>query len=211
MSEYDSRADTLTHIARVAEHLGSIAGLLRDRAERHDASKLEEPEKSVFDRVTPRLKGLTYGSPEYRENTAKLGDALRHHYANNRHHPEHNDEWVCMECKAKYSRALGNLPVVGYPDSDYRWCPVCFPGGYPGFFETSLLRVKGSGVSGMTLVDLVEMFCDWCAATERHADGDIFKSIAHNQTRFGFGDVLGEIFRNTAIEYDMGKGVKEDA
>ena len=33
------------------------------------------------------------------------------------------------------------------------------------------------GVNGMNLIDLVEMFCDWLAATERHADGNIYKSI----------------------------------
>lgn len=28
-----------------------------------------------------------------------------------------------------------------------------------------------NGIDGMSLLDLVEMFCDWKAATERHADG----------------------------------------
>lgn len=55
-----------------------------------------------------------------------------------------------------------------------------------------------NGIRGMNLLDVVEMFCDWKAATLRHADGDIYKSIDHNQKRFGYSDDLAEIFRNTA-------------
>jgi hypothetical protein len=44
---------------------------------------------------------------------------------------------------------------------------------------------------------VVEMLCDWLAATKRHADGDIRKSIAFNQKRFGYTDELKSIFLNT--------------
>jgi hypothetical protein len=54
-----------------------------------------------------------------------------------------------------------------------------------------------NGIRGMNLVDLVEMFCDWYAATKRHNDGDIIKSIAINQGRFGYSDDLKAIFENT--------------
>jgi hypothetical protein len=42
------------------------------------------------------------------------------------------------------------------------------------------------------------MFCDWKAATLRHKDGDIIKSIEQNQKRFGYSDELKAIFLNTA-------------
>lgn len=54
-----------------------------------------------------------------------------------------------------------------------------------------------NGIQGMNLVDLVEMFCDWYAATKRHNDGDIMKSIKINQGRFGYSDDLKAIFENT--------------
>lgn len=53
------------------------------------------------------------------------------------------------------------------------------------------------GVQDMNLVDIVEMFCDWLAATERHDDGDILRSITINQDRFDMSDDLAQIFRNT--------------
>lgn len=54
-----------------------------------------------------------------------------------------------------------------------------------------------NGIRGMNLIDLVEMICDWKAASERHADGDIFKSLEINQKRFGYSDELKQILRNT--------------
>ncbi len=58
--------------------------------------------------------------------------------------------------------------------------------------------VVNSPLERMNLVDLVEMLCDWMAATKRHADGNIMKSIDMNQKRFGYGDELLHILRNTA-------------
>jgi hypothetical protein len=58
------------------------------------------------------------------------------------------------------------------------------------------------GVTGMDLLDVVEMFCDWLAATERHEDGDIFDSIDHNEERFNLDPQLAQIFRNTAERFD---------
>lgn len=54
------------------------------------------------------------------------------------------------------------------------------------------------GLQGFDLFDLVEMFCDWSAAVEKHEDGDIYESIEKNKDRFGYDDVLASIFRNTA-------------
>jgi hypothetical protein len=54
------------------------------------------------------------------------------------------------------------------------------------------------GINGMTLMDLVEMFFDWKAASERHSDGCIFWSIDVNKDRFQMSDQLVAIFFNTA-------------
>lgn len=54
------------------------------------------------------------------------------------------------------------------------------------------------GIHGMDLLDLVEMLCDWRAATMRHADGDLDKSISLNRERFGYGDEIEALLRNTA-------------
>jgi len=86
---YDSKPDTLLHIKRVAQLLTEAASELIRRANVHDQSKLESPEKEFFDEFTPKLAGSTYGSDEYKDFLKKLKNGLDHHYKNNSHHPEH--------------------------------------------------------------------------------------------------------------------------
>lgn len=54
-----------------------------------------------------------------------------------------------------------------------------------------------NGILGMNLIDILEMFCDWKAAGERHKDGSLQKSIEINQARFGYSDELKQILLNT--------------
>lgn len=58
-----------------------------------------------------------------------------------------------------------------------------------------------NGIRGMNLMDLTEMLCDWMAATLRHDDGDILKSIEYNQGRFNYSDELKQIFLNTVRDW----------
>ena len=163
--------ETLTHIRQVQKYLHMVAAKLMERARVHDVSKLCEPELSTFDEFTGKLKHSTYGSDEYKGFLAAMKPALDHHYANNRHHPEHFGLHICIQCGA-----------------DDRVEP-CMCGG-----------PRRADMSRMTLLDLIEMFVDWKAATERHANGDLDKSITTNKQRFGYGDELESIFRATASE-----------
>ncbi|TDB85426.1 hypothetical protein E1091_16885 [Micromonospora fluostatini] len=122
---------------------------LSGRSVRHDLSKTREPELAVFNQYTPRLRTLTYGSEEYRRCLAKMKPALDHHYAHNRHHPEH----------------------------------------------------FADGISGMTLVDLIEMLADWKAAGERVADGSLVRSLKVQRERFAIDDQLLQILTNTARHF----------
>lgn len=57
-----------------------------------------------------------------------------------------------------------------------------------------------NGINEMNLFDLVEMIADWKAATERHEDGDINKSLLNNKARFSISDQLYQILINTVQE-----------
>ncbi|MGG0667903.1 DUF5662 family protein [Lederbergia citrisecunda] len=59
-----------------------------------------------------------------------------------------------------------------------------------------------NGIRDMDLVDVVEMLCDWKAATMRHEDGDIRKSIEINKNRFNYSEDLKEIFLNTVEMFE---------
>lgn len=54
------------------------------------------------------------------------------------------------------------------------------------------------GINDMDLLDLLEMFIDWKASSERHHDGNILKSIEINGRRFNMSEQLIRIFENTA-------------
>lgn len=144
----DSKLETLKHSRRVDELLLQMVSEIQLRVTKHDLSKMEDPELAIFDEFSPKLKTSTYGSDEYKGFLVEMSTGLEHHYAMNRHHPEH--------------------------------------------FE--------NGVDGMTLVDLVEMLSDWKAATERHADGDLERSLEIQRERFHLSDQLVSILRNTALE-----------
>lgn len=58
------------------------------------------------------------------------------------------------------------------------------------------------GINDMNFVDIVEMLCDWKAASMRHNDGNLLKSIEINAKRFGYDDQLKQIFINTAKLFD---------
>ena len=150
LEQQATNASTSEHIRTVQRFIHLIANELLSRAILHDQSKLASPEVEAFTEYTPKLAASTYGSKEYDQFLKELGPALAHHYAKNRHHPEH------------------------------------FP----------------EGISGMNLVDLVEMFCDWKAATMRHDDGNLLKSIEHNAKRFDISPQLAGVLRNTAELFD---------
>lgn len=174
---YDSTSDTIEHIAQVRACMSKAIKNLQERAERHDASKLVEPEKSVFDEMTPKLRASTYGSDEYKGFLSHMTVALDHHYAVNDHHPEHHRYYECGACFTRY-------PEPGT-------CPKC---GY------QIWRQEPKNLEGMTLLSILEMLCDWKAATLRHADGDLRRSIKINAGRFGYDSAMEAILIRTAEE-----------
>jgi len=142
---------TREHIENVRNLLNAMVRELLRRGEIHDQSKLFDPERQTFVEFTSKLKSSTYGSDEYKGYLKAMEPALKHHYVNNRHHPEH--------------------------------------------FE--------NGIIDMNLVDLLEMLLDWKAATMRHSNGDLEKSLDINATRFGMSPELVKIFQNTIRDFGL--------
>ena len=142
-------SETLKHVNEVRNNISVLISELVNRAKVHDASKFEEPERSVFAKNTPKLAKTEYGSPEYSELLKEVQVAIDHHYAKNTHHPEHFNK----------------------------------------------------GIEEMDLLDVCEMLVDWLAATKRNKNGNIHKSIDHNEGRFNINPQLSQIMRNTVNRY----------
>ena len=81
--------ETQEHIQKVSDYILRFVSLLINAAKIHDKSKLESPEMESFAVATPKLKGLMYGSDEYRATLREIKPAIEHHYKNNSHHPEY--------------------------------------------------------------------------------------------------------------------------
>ena len=59
-----------------------------------------------------------------------------------------------------------------------------------------------NGVEDMNLLDIIEMFCDWKAATERQHNGNLRQSIEKNADRFKISPQLVKIFENSIELFD---------
>jgi hypothetical protein len=121
---YDSTIDTTLHINRVQFLLGQFAIQLLERGSKHDASKLEPPEKAIFDAVGNRLAVITYEGEEYKQSLTELKVALDHHYLHNTHHPEHYPNGIdgmslldlvemLIDWKAASERHPGGMNIAG--------------------------------------------------------------------------------------------------
>lgn len=65
------------------------------RAKFHDRSKLiDTTEITLFEKWTPKLEEVEFGSEEYKLALEGMGEALQAHYKANRHHPEHFEHGI---------------------------------------------------------------------------------------------------------------------
>jgi hypothetical protein len=147
-NKYDSTNDILIHQRGVSGWMNWVIDCLTFRTVHHDESKLNDPEKQMFDIYTPLLKIYEFGSEEYKDALKKMGDGLEHHYQNNPHHPEH------------------------YQD----------------------------GIDGMSIWDVVEMICDWMAASVTKGES---VNLDYLQERFNISPQLRHIIENTLWSADM--------
>lgn len=113
------------------------------------------------------------------------------------HRQEHHDQTKLESPEVEgYANISADLRGLTYGSPEYfAQLPLAvkhhyhFNRHHPEFFP--------NGYQDMTLIDVLEMLCDWKASTLRHGDGDIRKSIAINKERFGYTDELERILHNT--------------
>lgn len=136
------------HISRVRRHINTFIQLLIRRAEKHDKSKLEEPELSWWKEMDKEPR-YPYGSEEYKQKIKRWSKVFKHHYQYNRHHPEH-----------------------------YEY-----------------------GVSEMTLIDIVEMMCDWLGYKDTTTVTEAIKVCDEQMARYDISEELRQIIFNTLLRY----------
>ena len=136
------------HISRVRRHINTFIQLLIRRAEKHDKSKLEEPELSWWKEMDKEPR-YPYGSKEYEQKLKRWSKVFKHHYQYNRHHPEH-----------------------------YEY-----------------------GISEMTLIDIVEMMCDWLGYKDTTTITEALKVCDEQMVRYNISEELRQVIFNTLLRY----------
>ena len=92
---YDSTRDADIHKDNIQYVWGIIKKYMQYKIDHHDDSKYMDPEKPVYDKYIPLLRKYKYGTPEYKKVREEMErDGLTHHYAVNRHHPEHFEDGI---------------------------------------------------------------------------------------------------------------------
>lgn len=198
----------MAHIDRVRELLDECIDRFSDRAVKHDASKLEEPERSGFDRLKAlSLSGMVYGSDEYRACLRAEKPAIDHHYAANSHHPEfypkRDGGAICALLRSS-AAAMDEEAMPALLHTDEKEAAEALIA--TAKFMRATADQQEAEINGMSLFDLVEMLMDWKAATERMKNGgDIHASLVHNADRFKMSPQLVNIFQNTINEMQWPK------
>jgi len=115
------------------------------------------------------------------------------------------------------------LAEVEYGSAEYEACRKGMGEALEHHYAHNSHHPEGheAGIAGMSLLDLLEMLCDWKAASERvksvrppapaaagraaapDYDSNLMRSIGLNQDRFGYGDELRAILENTARELQL--------
>lgn len=327
----------MNHISDVRDNGMVLINELFERLKKHDASKLESPEREIYAKTSQELKNIKYGSLEYKNLMEKAKPAIQHHYKFNSHHPEfykHQENWIdikgyeglyqisdygqirsldrIIQDTGKFSNRVktqkgktlkfnltplgysriqlknknifihrlvaqafipnpNNLPFVNHkngiktdnkvenlewvtqqenvdhalqtgltpePTKYVVYCPKLNLLTFGVYEMVKKLKIHGykanttsiynfingetegsyldltfegykieetnkdfSYVDKMTLVDLIELLCDWVAATKNNRNGNIHKSIEFNTKRFNLSPQLAQILTNTVNRY----------
>jgi hypothetical protein len=89
MNKFETMCETYKHKQLVNKLINEVINKLSTRGITHDDSKLGDIEVDIFTEYTPKLATCKYRSEEYNQFLKEMKPALDHHYAKNRHHPEH--------------------------------------------------------------------------------------------------------------------------
>jgi len=114
----------------------------------------------------------------------------------------HDDSKLKEPEKAIFDQWTPNLEQVEFGSEEYHRALEAMGQGLEHHYHNNRHHPEHfqDGVEGMTLVDLIEMFCDWLAAAEKkktHVDLDYL------QQRFGLSNQLVKVLYNTLEDIDF--------
>ena len=112
---------------------------------------------------------------------------------------EHDDSKFSPEEFSTFEQATPKLKDLVYGSDKYKQVLKEIEAAVQHHYQVNRHHPEHfeNGINGMNLVDLIEMVCDWVAASQRVKEGDIYKSLDINRDRFGISEQLLLVIKNT--------------
>lgn len=167
----DSTQDTLAHRQMVVDFATDFCTSLLERADSYGDKTISDAALDFCNDIMDRA---------YRHDESKLHEPEKERFdyvGTHQHLSKHtygSDEYK------KSLEYLGPALDHHYQENDHH--PQHFP----------------NGISGMNLMQLVEMWLDWLAACKRNKNGNIYQSLEVNRDRFKISDQLYNVLLNQA-------------
>lgn len=167
----DSTQDTLAHRQMVVDFATDFCTSLLERADSYGDKTISDAALDFCNDIMDRA---------YRHDESKLHEPEKARFdyvGTHQHLSKHtygSDEYK------KSLEYLGPALDHHYQENDHH--PQHFP----------------NGISGMNLMQLVEMWLDWLAACKRNKNGNIYQSLEVNKDRFKISDQLYNVLLNQA-------------
>lgn len=171
----DSTQDTLAHRQMVVDFATDFCTSLLERADSYGDKTISDAALDFCNDIMDRA---------YRHDESKLHEPEKERFdyvGTHQHLSKHtygSDEYK------KSLEYLGPALDHHYQENDHH--PQHFP----------------NGISGMNLMQLVEMWLDWLAACKRNKNGNIYQSLEVNKDRFKISDQLYNVLLNQADEVE---------
>lgn len=114
----------------------------------------------------------------------------------------HDDSKLKEPEKATFDQWTSKLTQVEFGSEEYRGHLEAMEQGLDHHYRNNRHHPEHfqDGINGMTLIDLIEMFCDWLAAAEKKK---VHVNLDYLQQRFDLSDQLVRILYNTLEDVDL--------
>ena len=207
----------MSDIDALAEQLDAAAERERDEdlAEKALAYQQLDPKEGTISLEWEGGSMSDYDSrPETQAHIDRVGDFLNIAIDNLGERAEHHDasKLVSPEVEA-FDIATPKLAQLVYGSPEYKQSTDDLGPALEHHYENNDHHPQyfPNGVQGMSLMALIEMLCDWRAASERSKqrtdDPEKVKTfadgLAYQQERFGYSDEVAEILLNTVKELGL--------
>ena len=203
MNKYDSSKSTMEHIIKVGEYLDIII----DEVKKYKKIKLIDniDDMTVVDILYLLLHGEEFPHNNkllnsiYANSKNYLYDNKNFSVAQDKLYKQYIDELLDIKAnhdkskleypeKQDFDKYTNKLKELTYGSEEYKLSLYNLRNALSHHYRYNRHHPEhfGNGISGMSIMDLTEMICDWKASSLRQDDGDVFLGIEKSKERFNY-------------------------